>query len=320
LLQDMGYGKVRHYVGGLADWIKHGNILEQGTQDIKIEHKKSGSKKSVQNHIKSPTESLLQIVEKTSFGALFGIWLGISILCGVIYWIWGVIFDPCLKIHGVPLASNMESLGTAVYFSFVTATSIGFGDILPIGMARFIAVAEGIAGLLIFGCVISKLVSHRQDLLIEEIHITTFEERLGRVRLNLHMVLTELQQLAAECSKDICIPRRITPRLESTSMVLVGELRSIHDLLYQPQRTPDESIMEALLANLTAILRELDDIFKNLPENIIVSRILSESLRIIRSLSDGICSECVPREYAPELKVWMDRINELASGLEVVRN
>ena len=59
---------------------------------------------------------------------------------------------------------------TAIYFSFVTALSIGYGDVVPLGLFRIVAIVEGAAGLLIFGCVISKLVSRRQEELTEEIH------------------------------------------------------------------------------------------------------------------------------------------------------
>jgi len=33
-------------------------------------------------------------------------------------------------------------------------------------------------------------------------------------------------------------------------------------------------------------------------------------LRDIGRLSGEICGDCVPRDYAPELKDWMDRIQE----------
>ena len=75
----------------------------------------------------------------------------------------------------------------------LSATSIGFGDVVPVGPARVIAVAEALAGLLIFGAIVSKLVSRRQEQLIEEIHRVSFENRLGRLRTNLHLALSELR-------------------------------------------------------------------------------------------------------------------------------
>ena len=35
----------------------------------------------------------------------------------------------------------------------------------------------------------------------------------------------------------------------------------------------------------------------------------------IRRLASEICGECVPKQYAPELTVWMDRIQDLSRRL-----
>jgi hypothetical protein len=60
---------------------------------------------------------------------------------------------------------------------------------------RILAVTEGAIGLLIFGCLISKLVSRRQEALVEETHRIAFEDRLDRVRTNLHLVLNDLDTI-----------------------------------------------------------------------------------------------------------------------------
>lgn len=52
---------------------------------------------------------------------------------------------------------------------------------------------------MLFGSVISKLVSRRQEELTEETHRIAFEQRLGRVRTSLHLVLSEFQTLATMC-------------------------------------------------------------------------------------------------------------------------
>jgi hypothetical protein len=39
------------------------------------------------------------------------------------------------------------------------------------------------------------------------------------------------------------------------------------------------------------------------------------SFHAIAALAREICGECVPREYAPHLKAWMDKVQELASAL-----
>jgi hypothetical protein len=214
------------------------------------------------------------------------------------------------------LPATLEGLLTAVYFSFITATSVGYGDVVPVGLARVLAAAESAAGLVIFGCLISKLVSRRQEQLVEEIHDVAFEDRLGRVRTNLHLVLSELQTLSGECVPATVSPERALPRLESTAVVFAGELRSVHDLLYRPHQAPEEIVLETILAILSAGLEGLLDVLQKLPAARERSGPLRVTLTSIAYLAGEICGNCVPRAYAPELRGWMDRIQELSRGIE----
>jgi hypothetical protein len=73
-------------------------------------------------------------------------WLiGITIICGLLYLIPGAL--SCLNGE-IPL---YERLFQALYFSAVTITSVGYGDIQPCGFAKVIAAVEGFVGLLIGG-------------------------------------------------------------------------------------------------------------------------------------------------------------------------
>src|SRR6202043_3180782 len=110
----------------------------------------------------------------------------------------------------------------ALYFSFVTATSVGYGDVVPVGVARGIAVAEAVAALLIFGAVVAKFVSRRQDELVREIHRVTFEERLDRVQTNLHLVISELQSIAALCCRPEPRLDQMGSRYESAVLIFAG--------------------------------------------------------------------------------------------------
>lgn len=261
------------------------------------------------------SSDLLEALANQSVRRLLLIWLGMVVGFGGAYWIASALTGRALLAGGEPVAPTWDGLVTAIYFSFVTATSVGYGDVVPLGLARGLAIAEAAAGLLLFGCVISKLVSRRQEELIEEIHRTTFEEKLGLVRTNLHLVLSELQAIAAMCADPRVSAERVHPRVESAVLVFASELRSIHDLLYHPKQVPDEQVLEALLANLAAALRELCDLLTCLPASVPRSSSLDSHLAGVSSLASEICGECVPRDYAPALKEWMDRIQALAKGL-----
>lgn len=303
----MGYTNVRYYVGGMAHWVESGGAVEKVDRAEPARKSAGGTAQSMARHL-----SWLEILANWQLEKLVGFWIGMILVFGLIYWLAGISMGWGLRSGNVAVKPDLSGLGTAIYFSFVTALSIGYGDVTPIGALRLLAVIEGIAGLLIFGCVISKLVSRRQEELTQEIHRTTFEDRLDRVRTNLHLVFSDLgavQQLQAEQG---ALPGQVLRRLESTVRVFRGELQTIHDLLYRSHIEPDEEALESLLANLVICLQSIVEINGSPPTNNGQSASLRAGLRSISDLAKEICGECVPRVYAPALKDSMDQIQELA--------
>ena len=176
--------------------------------------------------------------------------------------------------------------------------------------------AESVAALLIFGCLISKLVSRRQEALAEETHRLTFESRLGRVRVNLHLVLTDLQGIAKLCAEGAPERARLQVRVESTASVFIGELRAVHDLLYRPERAPDEEELAGILAIVAAGLGEFRDLIECVPKGSIGSG-LQSGLAALNRLAQEVCADCVPQTYAPDLRRWMDEIRDAGRALVV---
>src|SRR6185436_4764310 len=167
----------------------------------------------------------------------------------------------------------------------------------------------GIAGLLLFGIVVSKFVSRRQEQLTAEIHRLAYEDRLERVQSNLHVVLSELQTIADLWQREGARNERLAVRVEGAAMVFAGELRTIHDLLYRPQDPPDEPVLDLILAGLAAAFGELHLLLEAMGRR---SETLVHVLGQLRLLADQICGECVPRVYAQALKTRMDRVQEAA--------
>jgi hypothetical protein len=313
LLEKMGYTNLRYYVGGMAEWVESGGPVEK--LDPITAMPRTGQTVQTSISRKPSWTSFLDLLAGWSLERLVGFWLGMIVVFGVVYWMAGVGMGWGLQAGNVAVKPDLEGLGTAIYFSFVTALSIGYGDVIPLGALRILAVAEGIAGLLIFGCVISKLVSRRQEELTAEIHRTTFDDRLDRVRTNLHLVFSDfgaVQQLQAEQGS---LPGQVLRRLESTVRVFRGELQTVHDLLYRSQVVPDEEALESLLANLVICLQSLAELNASRPNDKGQSPALDSGLRAVSNLAREICGECVPHTYAPALKESMDQIQELAGKI-----
>ena len=215
----------------MADWLDHGGAVESAAQRGRVGD--DGKKVAISITLPSSARkgrvtgprrvesswtdrAVDTLVLDRTIGGLLGIWLAVVVGFGLIYWVQDMAGEGWLRGNSGPLGGSLADLATAIYFSFVTALTIGYGDVVPVGPARVLAVLEGAAGLLIFGFVISKLVSRRQEELTEDTHRIAFEQRLGRVRTSLHLVLSELQTIATMCGDDSVSAERVRIRAEST--------------------------------------------------------------------------------------------------------
>ncbi|PSW29267.1 transporter [Photobacterium phosphoreum] len=68
------------------------------------------------------------------------------------------------SFHGISKGSWHENFADAAYFSFVTLTTLGYGDILPITpIAKVFAYLEAIVGVFYMAIVVSSLVSSSRE-------------------------------------------------------------------------------------------------------------------------------------------------------------
>jgi potassium channel LctB len=317
---------VRDYHGGLADWVESGGPLERTAEAAPAEW--SAPSPGPQLRV-SPdglagqgparvlsrprwNDSIAGLIDRLSTLQLFLVWIGTILLCGLGYWLAALAGEHGLIEANRPIGTGLHGLATALYFSFVTATSVGYGDVLPVGIGRPIAIVEAVAALLIFGAVIAKFVSHRQDQLVGEIHRVTFDERLDRVQSNLHVVISELLELTSLCETPTTPLRRVGTRLHSTVWLFLSELRTTHDLLYQPRLQVEEIVLASILGNLASALDVLAELMSCLPAEFSRTESLEIALGSLTRTAEDICGNCVPHEYTPRLIYWMDRIQETA--------
>lgn len=81
--------------------------------------------------------------------------------------LWGFAFilvdrlSPASFVFALPAEAGQQLKGfTAIYFSYITLCTIGYGDIVPVsGPARMLAMMEGMTGLLYMAVFVARLVS-----------------------------------------------------------------------------------------------------------------------------------------------------------------
>lgn len=312
----MGYRDVRYYPGGLERWQQNGLALESGKSAPAPDGPAAAAPPRRAAKERRRAGWVVDAVQGTSTAGLFGAWLAVIFTFGLAYWVLCGVSGHGLSALGKPVAFDLAGLLASLYFSFVTATSVGFGDVVPLGASRVLAVAEAATELLVFGAVVSKFVSRRQEQLVGDIHRLAFEERLSRLSANLHHLLGEFQAAAMACGVEVAPHDRLRARIGSAVTVFAGELKAIHALLYRPDSEPDEAALESILATLDAALGELHELLLCSEGKVERPPALLASLGRISRLAREICGECVPRAYAPALETLMDGIQERARRLD----
>ena len=101
----------------------------------------------------------VRVVDRERLYAALSAYLLSGIFFGVFYWVLEHTWSGSLAIPGEGAQSNF-SLVVAIYYSFVTLATLGYGDIVPRSeAARGLAIMEAVAGQLYLAVLIARLVS-----------------------------------------------------------------------------------------------------------------------------------------------------------------
>ncbi len=121
-------------------------------------------------------------LDRLTFFRILLIWASIIVIFGAVYYF----FSGSQSYLFYQLKNNSPiGLKDSIYFSFITATSTGYGDILPFGHFKVLAIVEVVSGLLLLAFVTSKLISIKQDIILSEIYDISFNEKINRLRSSL---------------------------------------------------------------------------------------------------------------------------------------
>jgi hypothetical protein len=128
--------------------------------------------------------------------------------------------------------AKVNDITNAVYYSFITATSTGYGDIVPRGMIiRTMAISEVIIGLLMLALVTSKMVSIKQEKLLEQLFQLSFSEKMTRIVSSFNLFCNEIDNLLYSLeSEEVDRKKMFTLSLLVTS--LHNNVMDIHKIFF----------------------------------------------------------------------------------------
>jgi hypothetical protein len=183
--------------------------------------------------------------------------------------------------HGMNVGDRTWSLGLAgesIYFSAITFTTLGYGDISPIGFGRVVAMLLVFGGLAVVSLTIGKIASERQETQLLLLHTSDCQRRISGYVDDLEEYIVDLERAIA--NKDSGLAKT---RLKELKVLVEAISNYVAFHLYQSNLIAfgNDTAISRLLSKMDDVIGVLSDTFKTpgLGEPI-GSRCLSISKRI----------------------------------------
>lgn len=237
-----------------------------------------------------------KLLDEMSFKKLFSIWFSLIIAFGFVFFLVNSA-SPGNGLKGLAASSGADSLLNSVYFSFITATSTGFGDITPIGISKLIAIIEVVNTLILFSVFVSKLVSFKQDVILNEIYDIALDEKVNSLRSALYVSASDIGRVTDRLIIEGKISKMRVESLWTMINVLHENMMEIGMLICPPNAQKSEFIknidslhIELIISGVTISLGKITELLEELDSIPYNWRFVKnvESLKRIISAAEGI--------------------------------
>ncbi len=140
-------------------------------------------------------------IDRMSIPVLF-LWMcAFLLLFALSYWLLG------FRGQGLTAAGGWVHFPDCLYFSVVTFTSLGYGDIVPHGVGKILACLEVILGLAFLGVFIAKLTSSKQSYHLAQLYARNAQERLENFSTTLQAHTDECVSMLELLKRNERLPR-----------------------------------------------------------------------------------------------------------------
>jgi len=158
------------------------------------------------------------VFDRLTILQVIGVWLLGIVLFGVIYFGFTFTNHP-LTYQNEPLTKNVNGLGNSLYFSFITAMTIGYNDITPTGYAKLAVIIEAIFSIALLGLFVAKIVAVKQDELAQEVEELSFEELTNSAISELYIFRSDVRNISDNIKSSKKIGNEVKSFEQSLSML-----------------------------------------------------------------------------------------------------
>lgn len=209
------------------------------------------------------SRSLNTWLDKLTFLHILIIWTSVILIFGLVY---HFLRGNISFLIYAPFNKTVKGVLDSIYFSFITATSTGYGDIVPLGFFKVIAIFEVIFGLLLLAFVTSKLISIKQDIILNEIYEISFSEKINRLRSSLLVFRQNLSRIINKI-EDNSIRKRELNDIYIYISSLEDTLNEMVTLIDTPEQNHFKKVLDPL--NTELLFNSILNSFEKLNELVI---------------------------------------------------
>ena len=207
-------------------------------------------------------------LDKLNFSHIFIIWMSIVVTFGVMY---HFLSTPSSLLIYTSNKEQVTNLVDKIYFSFITATTTGFGDIIPLGFFKVVAIFEVISGLLLLAFVTSKLISIKQDIILNEIYELSFNEKINRLRSSLLVFRQNISRIINKIEENSIRKRQINDMYIYISSLedILNDITSLIDISGKSEfkKVLDTLSTELLFNSIINSFEKLNELITLLNQN-----------------------------------------------------
>jgi hypothetical protein len=161
------------------------------------------------------TTFLGRVIDKMSYGKIASFIVGVLLFCATYFWI----------LNPFEQGTDEEKLNwlNALYYSIITFSSLGYGDIAPVGFGKVVASIEVLSGIILSAIFIGKIASERQSAILRLIYTSEHQRRLVEFEKEMEELKFQLDRSLTEHNHE---------KLYSLSHSIYRFIASMHNYLF----------------------------------------------------------------------------------------